>query len=160
MKNIFTFLTIIFLFGIKLCSISAQEVILTSGNSMSLNSTREHVSYADNTTSNKDSEKHTFEFSVVSGLDIAKDISLIQSTNSNSTENSFTLSFANNVKQLKDTFSYQVYDLNGKLWLSKDISSVKTNISMSELPVASYFIMVFKNNQAVKIFKVVKRVTI
>ena len=50
----------------------------------------------------------------------------------------------------------QLYDLQGKIITSKTVNSTSTNISLEAQPAATYFLNVTKNNQIVKIFKIIK----
>jgi len=53
-------------------------------------------------------------------------------------------------------FSYQLYDLQGKLMENKAITSDETRIIMSNLPVAAYFLKVNDSGKEVKTFKIIK----
>lgn len=55
-----------------------------------------------------------------------------------------------------ENLSYQLVDLNGKIIQKKQITAIETEISMSELPSANYFIYLFLNEQKVQSFKVIK----
>lgn len=52
--------------------------------------------------------------------------------------------------------SYQLYDLNGKLLKVEKITESKTNIIINHLIPAIYFLKVFKDNNEIKIFKIIK----
>jgi hypothetical protein len=54
------------------------------------------------------------------------------------------------------SLSYQMYNLNGKLFEDKLINTSKTKISVKDMNPDSYILMIFKNNQAIKVFKVTK----
>lgn len=158
MKNANKTILIFILFSACLTFLSAQETILTSNNSDYNGHEKEQVAYANTNVSSvsvNEHKKHTLEFSVVSALDEAKNIELIQTINSK--ENYFTLTFDITNKQSNTAFSYQVYDLDGKLWINKNINNHRTKILMEELPSANYYIMLFKNDKAIKIFKVAKK---
>jgi hypothetical protein len=51
---------------------------------------------------------------------------------------------------------YQLFDIQGKLLESKTVSSNQTQISMSGLQSATYFINVTQENKTVKSFKIIK----
>lgn len=55
-----------------------------------------------------------------------------------------------------ENLSFQLVDLNGKIIQNKQITEVETEISMSELPSANYFIYLFLNHQKVQSFKIIK----
>jgi hypothetical protein len=53
-------------------------------------------------------------------------------------------------------FSYQLYDLNGKLLENKKLEKCETIISMDELARSVYFLKVIDNKTEVRTFKIVK----
>lgn len=53
--------------------------------------------------------------------------------------------------------SYQMYDLQGKLFQSKEIIGPRTSIAISDLTPSTYFIKVLQNSKAVKSFKIIKK---
>ena len=55
-----------------------------------------------------------------------------------------------------DKMAYQLYDVQGKLIDSQEVTSDNTIITVVALTKATYFLKVTKNNQIVKTFKVVK----
>ncbi len=55
-----------------------------------------------------------------------------------------------------DNLNYQLFDLQGKIIENKKVSSNLTTIIMESLPTSIYFLKVTKNNQVVKIFKIIK----
>lgn len=52
--------------------------------------------------------------------------------------------------------TFQLYDLQGKVITSKKINIATTKVAMENLPTATYFLNVVKNNQLVKTFKIIK----
>lgn len=52
--------------------------------------------------------------------------------------------------------SYQLYDVNGEMLKSKQITSSQTRISMSGLTPAIYFVKIYQEGKEGKTFKVVK----
>jgi len=60
------------------------------------------------------------------------------------------------VSSKSENFTFQLYDIQGKILLNKKVESNETPISMSELANAIYFIKVYKNNNEVKTFKIIK----
>ena len=71
----------------------------------------------------------------------------------NPTQNILTISSENY------TFSngqYQVFDFSGKLIQSNTINSSQTQIDMTALPSATYFIRITNNNQNIQTFKIIK----
>ena len=57
----------------------------------------------------------------------------------------------------EDDLSYQIYDLNGEQLIHKKLACSETIISVAELPNAIYFMKVLNKDEAVKLFKIVKK---
>ncbi|HVA99210.1 MAG TPA: T9SS type A sorting domain-containing protein, partial [Bacteroidia bacterium] len=71
----------------------------------------------------------------------------------NPTANNLTLQVQDyNNKKL----SYQLFDMQGKLLSSETIAGAKTQINMSGLPTATYFVHVIEDNKKVQTFKIIK----
>ena len=85
-----------------------------------------------------------YEISVVTGIEEAKGINLSVSAYPNPTTDYLTLSIDNSVKTNHDLsqLSYQLYDMNGKLLQSENITGNQTSIVMSNLVPATYFVKV------------------
>lgn len=56
----------------------------------------------------------------------------------------------------KNKFSYNLYDINGKLVTQKEIEDVSTTIMMNELSSGMYLLRVSQNNAEVRTFKIFK----
>jgi hypothetical protein len=52
--------------------------------------------------------------------------------------------------------TFQLYDLQGKVITNEKVNSATTTVAMENLPTATYFLNVVKNNQIVKTFKIIK----
>ena len=52
--------------------------------------------------------------------------------------------------------TYQLYDLRGKVIERKVVKNTSTIISLEGQPTATYFLKVVKNNQVIKMFKIIK----
>ena len=62
-----------------------------------------------------------------------------------------------NVEELSDTdLSYQIYDFNGKLLKSDQISNSQTLVSLQDFASATYFLRVMSENSEIKTFKIIK----
>jgi hypothetical protein len=73
----------------------------------------------------------------------------------NPTSNNLTLSI-NDYK--KEKLTYQLFDLQGKLLISGDVTTKQTEINTSALASASYFVHVLnQENQKVQSFKIIKK---
>jgi hypothetical protein len=94
-----------------------------------------------------------YEISVVTGIEQAKDINLICTAYPNPTIDLLTLEveIADN-----ENLYYQLYDMNGKLLISKKLIGNKTTISTANLAPATYFLKVIDNQKEVKTFKITK----
>ena len=94
-----------------------------------------------------------YEISVVVGIEPARDINLICTVYPNPTADFLTLEvdIAGN-----ENLFFQLYDMLGKLLVSKKLIDKRTTISMSNLAPAIYFLKVTDNQKVVKTFKIIK----
>lgn len=149
------------LLGLGLTLTQAQEVIIaTGGNSSSTGGSVSYsvgqATYATSAGSNgsvSEGIQQPYEISIVTELETAKNITLSIAAYPNPTIDYLTL-------EVKDmdylTLTYQLYDMQGKLLQNKKITSHQTNITMSNLVPATYFIKVIQNNQEIKTIKIIK----
>ncbi len=87
------------------------------------------------------------------GIDEAKGINLSVTAYPNPTTDYLTLE----VKDLElSNLNFHLYDMQGKLLQSEKITGNQTNIAMSNLVPATYFVKVIQNNKEVKTFKIIK----
>lgn len=93
-----------------------------------------------------------YEIFIVTGIE-EKDIDLTTSVYPNPTTD-FILLKVENTKSKH--FTFQLYDIQGKILLNKKVESNETSISMAYLANTIYFIKVLNNNNEVKIFKIIK----
>jgi hypothetical protein len=54
------------------------------------------------------------------------------------------------------SLSYQLFDMYGKLLETKKLDGYETNIVMSNLVPATYFVKVIQGNKEIKTFKIIK----
>jgi len=94
-----------------------------------------------------------YEISVVTAIEEANDINLSVTTYPNPTTDYLQLKVES--EKLKD-LSYQLYNMNGKLLQSEEITGNQTSIVMSNLVPATYFVKVVQGNKEVKTFKIIK----
>ncbi len=94
-----------------------------------------------------------YEISVVTAIEDAREIKLTVSAYPNPTTDYLTLQV--DAFNLSDV-SYHVYDMQGKLLQSENISDIHTQISMGNLVPAMYFVIIMQHNRNVKTFKIVK----
>ncbi len=97
--------------------------------------------------------QHAYEIFIVGFNDTKQHISLNAYPNPTADVLTLQISNYNNEKLM-----YQLYDLNGKLLSSEQIIAQQTLINTSTLPVSTYFIDVFnQENQKVQSFKIFKK---
>ncbi len=92
-----------------------------------------------------------FEISVTTGVNETS-INLELSVYPNPTTDYLTLKV-----EKTEGLTFQLYDLQGKVITNKKVNSATTTVAMENLPTATYFLNVVKNNQIVKTFKVIKQ---
>jgi len=94
-----------------------------------------------------------YGISVVTAIEEAKDINLLVKTFPNPVTYNLILTVENfEISTLK----FELYDIQGKLLQSKNITGNQTSINMSNLVPASYFVKVIQGNKEVKTFKIIK----
>jgi hypothetical protein len=152
----------ILFFALGLTGIQAQEVITTSGGNASVSDQGSvswsvgqvvYTTYTGTTGSVAQGVQQSFEISVVSGIEEARDIDLLFSAYPNPATDYLILRTDNfEVSNL----SYQLYDNNGKLLEREILSGNETIIDMSNFVPATYFLKVTGNNKEVKTFKIIK----
>lgn len=155
-------LSAVLLLGLTLIELPAQETIPASGGNASgsagtISYTVGQVVYTTNTGTNgsvAQGVQQPYEISVVSGVEQVKDINLIFLAFPNPTTNFLTLKVENYDNK---NFSYQIYDINGKLLENKKLTGNENTISMANFIPATYFLKIPDNNKEVKTFKIIKK---
>lgn len=113
------------------------------------------VVYTTNTGSNgsvAQGVQHAYEIFTVGIKETALNISLTIFPNPTTENLTLQIGDYNNQK-----LSYQVFDMQGKLLNSGQITAEQTQINMNSLPVATYFInVVNQENKKVQSFKIIK----
>ncbi len=149
------------LLGLCLTGLQAQQSINTAGGNAS--GSGGSVSYsvgqivyqthAGTGGSALEGVQQPYEISVVTAIEEAKEIKLWFSAYPNPTTDYLTLSIDEyDISNL----SYQIFDINGNLLQSEKITNNQTNIVMSNLVPASYFVKVTGSKNVVKTFKIIK----
>jgi hypothetical protein len=95
-----------------------------------------------------------YEISVVTAIKNTDDINLICLIYPNPTAGITKLVFES---ADFENLSFRLFDINGVLLQDKKVESRETEISLENLSSSVYFLKVIKNNQEVKVFKIVKR---
>ena len=154
-------LSAVLLLGLGLTGLQAQESVnATGGDALGSGGSASYsvgqVVYTTNTGTNgsvAQGVQQPFEISVVTGIEEAKGINLSVSAYPNPTTDYLTLSISEfEISNL----TYQLYDISGKLLQSEKITGNQTNIVMSNLVPANYFVKVIAGNQLIKDFKIIK----
>lgn len=154
-------LSTVLLISLGLSGVQAQESALATGGNASggggsVSYSVGQVVFATNTgTSGSVTQgvQQPYEISVVSGIELVKDINLICMAYPNPATDLLTLEITNyDNKGLR----YLLYDMNGKLLESKKLGGNKTTITLAKLAPATYFLKVLCNQKEVKAFKIIK----
>jgi hypothetical protein len=151
----------VFLLGLGLTGLQAQESVNTtggeaSGGGGSVSYSVGQVVYTTNTGTNGSialGVQQPYEISIVTEIEQAKGINIELSAYPNPTSNYLTLKVENydNVN-----LSYQLFDISGKLLESRKLRSNKIEIEMINLVPANYFLKIRDNNKEIKTFKIIK----
>ena len=161
-------LSAVLVLGLGLTGLQAQESVnATGGNASgsggSVSYSVGQVIYTTNTGTNgsiTQGVQQPFEISVVTGIEEAKSVNLMISAYPNPTTGYLVLKVDASATLSIQSLRYQLYDMNGKLLENKEIKNNETNIDMSNLVPATYFVKVIKTqgiaSQEVKTFKIIK----
>ena len=157
-------LSAIFLLGLGLTGLQAQTAVpATGGNASGSGGTVSYsvgqVVYTTNlgtTGSVAQGVQQPFEISVVTGLEEAKGINLSVSAYPNPTTDFLNLKVDASTTISIQSMSYQLFDISGKLLETKKLEGNETNIVMSNLVPATYFVKITDGNKEVKTFKIIK----
>ena len=154
-------LSAVFLLGIGLTSIHAQEApTATGGNALgsggSVSYSVGQILYATNIGTDGSvvqGVQQPFEISEITGIIEAKDITLCNAY-PNPTTDFLTLKIENNGKM---QYNVSLYDINGKFLENKKTDGLETIISMKNLVPEIYFLKVNQGEKEIKIFKIIKK---
>jgi len=94
-----------------------------------------------------------YEISTVTGIEV-EDITLGYTVYPNPTAGMLRLVIG---APDPESYSYQIFDLNGKLVGNSKVTGNETEISMDHLFASVYFLKVIRDNSEVKVFKIVKK---
>lgn len=163
-------LSALFLLGLGLTGLQAQESVNTtggnaSGSGGSASYSVGQVVYTTNTGTNgsvAQGVQQPFEISVVTGIEENKGISLLISAYPNPTTDYLTLEIKDfDLSKLRQdqysVLSFQLYDMQGKLLQNEEIIDSETSIYMSNFVPATYFLKVTEGNKEMKTFKIIKK---
>jgi hypothetical protein len=161
MKCLNKLLTLLYLIGYGL-TIQAQNTIPAAGGNASggggsVSYTVGQVTYqflSETTGSVAQGVQQPYEISVLTAIENTGGITLDYKVYPNPTAGIITLAirpFDN------ENLRYRLYDLNGILLLDKKIESEVTEISLQDYSYSMYFLKVIRNNQEIKVFKIIKK---
>ncbi|MFH1004629.1 MAG: T9SS type A sorting domain-containing protein [Bacteroidota bacterium] len=156
-------LSIVFLLGLGLTGLQAQETVLStggnaSGSGGSVSYSVGQIVYTTTAGTNgfmAQGVQQPYEISIVTEIKEAKGIVLNCSAYPNPAIDFVKLKIE---KYKIENLIYQIYDIDGKLLENKKIESNEMNIVMSNLIPATYFLKVIDNNKEKEIitFKIIK----
>jgi hypothetical protein len=163
-------LSVVLLFGLELTGIHAQTSVNAtggnaSGNGGTISYSVGQVTYQTHTGTNgsvAECVQQPYEISIITGLEEAQGIILSFSAYPNPATDFLTLSIDASTTLSINSMSYKLYDMNGKFLQSEKITGKQTNIVMSNLVPATYFVkvilntQVIANQQEIKTFKIIK----
>lgn len=150
-----------FLFCLSLSAVTAQtSVTATGGNASGSGGSASYsvgqVVYTTNSGTNgsvAQGVQQPYEISEITGIEEAEGIILFVTAYPNPTNDYLTLEV---VDFQLFSFTFSLYDMNGKLLQSEKITDAQTNIDMCNLVPATYFVKVVQGNKEVKNFKIIK----
>jgi hypothetical protein len=161
MKNKLLQLTTVFLLGVGIAGLQAQEAKAASGGNAS--GSGGSVSYSVGQvffticTGTNGSVAHgvqqPFEISVVSGIEEDNPITLSVSVYPNPTTDAVQLKVEN---YQGENISYQLFDMNGRLSGKKKLTESQSGIKMRTLSRGTYFLKVYDGSKEIKTFKIIK----
>ncbi len=151
---------LLYLFGFG-TTIQAQNTIPASGGNGTGSGTVSfsigQIVYTTNTSITSGSVaqgvQQPFEISVITGIEQTEYITLVCSAYPNPVSDFLTLKVEN---YDTESFSYKLFDANGKLMESKKVTGIETIISMANLLPNLYFLRVIDNQKEIITFKIIK----
>jgi hypothetical protein len=161
----------LFLSVISVTSLSGQQSISPAGGNATGSGgkaifTIGQVFYNTNTGTNgtvTQGVQQPYEISVVTALEVAKEITLQWSAYPNPTSNFLKISLGNseNPELKPENLRYRLYDMSGKILLENKLDGIETTIQMGGLPSSTYMLKIIQINPAtlkeLKTFKIIKR---
>lgn len=144
-------------------NIQAQEAVISAGGDAS--STSGSVSYSVgqvfyNTNTSADNSvaegvQQPYEISIVTKVNNAEYINLSAIAYPNPTTDYLQLEI--DATEDYQSFTYQLFDISGKMIQSQAIESSTTKVNMKNLSSATYFVKVLADDKELKTFKIIKK---
>ena len=97
-----------------------------------------------------------YEISIVTSMEQAKGIMLECSVYPNPATDFLTLKVNASTSLRIRSLSFQLYDINGKLLISENVTADKTEIATNNLTPGNYFLKLTDNKKEIKSFKIMK----
>ena len=134
-------------------STSGAEASGTAGSSSFSVGQMAYTTYTGNTGSVAQGIQQTYDIIALLGAEISA-IKLELVAYPNPIQETLTLKI-NNYKNEKLT--YQLYDLQGKLWDSQSVKGAQTQLDMNDLAVGTYLLSIQDEELLIKTFRIIKK---
>jgi len=95
-----------------------------------------------------------YEISVISSINEIKPIDLFVHVFPNPTRDFLILKFE---FEIHDEYSYQLFDITGKLIASEKIQNIETKISMNQIAASTYILRILIGKNEIKSYKIIKK---
>ena len=157
-------LCILLLLSISIMEVQAQNAVsatggIASGSRGSVSYSVGLVDYSTSTSSGgsvSQGVQQAYTISYVTGLEVAKGISLSVSAYPNPTTDFLILKVDITSTLNNQSLSYQLVEASGKVLESKKLQSNPTSIDMHNFVKAAYFLKVIEGNKEIKTVKIIK----
>ncbi|GAF04651.1 T9SS type A sorting domain-containing protein [Saccharicrinis fermentans] len=160
MKHQSLILCLFFLLFMKLTGMRAQESVNAGCNNIS--SSDGTISYsigqfANSIHTGADGElsegvQHPYEITITT--EVKEFLNIKTKVYPNPTSDILTLQIETNDME---NYSYKIFDINGRQLQKSKITDVQTQINMSGLVSATYFITILQNNEKINSFQIIKK---
>jgi hypothetical protein len=152
---------VLFLLCFYITSVNAQQLTTSSGGDASGSGGTVAFSigqlvYKTNTSSLgsvAQGVEQPYEISIVSGIENKNKVNLNLVAYPNPTADVLTLLIENSDLTM---LNFHLFDVNGKIIETKNITKNKETIKMENLPNSTYFLKLFNNKVEIKTFKIIK----
>jgi len=154
-------LGVLLLSGFGLAGLQAQQAVpAAGGNAAGSGGTvaytvgqTSYMTQTDGNTTITQGVQQPYEISLVTGIEYTGSITLECSVYPNPTSDYVILKVGN---EELSTLSVQLFDLNGRLLLSKKVENNETTIPMQGLLPSTYFLKVNDNQKEIRTYKIIK----
>ena len=133
-------------------SASGRQALGTAGSSSYTVGQTVYSTYSGNTGSVAQGAQQTYDIIALLGAEIS-DINLELVAYPNPTQETLTLKIDN---YKKESLTYQLYDLQGKLWDSQSLKGAQTQLEMKDLAVGTYLLSIQDEETLIKTFRIIK----